>query len=101
MRFSYLMLTIAVSAGDEQGPEASSSPEENGGFDGGGVMGVSSMGQKASGRKRGPDEEAKVKAFWIMGRKWCPRNDGGGRMLEHFLELNLENERLKQELKVS
>jgi hypothetical protein len=92
-------LTLS-STGDEQGQDAPSSPEENGGFDGGGVMGVSSMGQKSGSRRRGADEDGRVKAFWIMGRKWCPRNDGGGRMLEHFLELKLENERLKQELKV-
>jgi hypothetical protein len=91
--------------GDEQGQEPPSSPEENGGFDGGGVMGVSSgmaQNRRRKSQMRSADDpaESRVKAFWIMGRKWCPRNDDGGRMLEHFLELKLENERLKQELKV-
>lgn len=93
--------------GDEQAQEPPSSPEENGGFDGGGVMGVSTgssaQDRRRKSQRRSADEpaESRVKAFWIMGRKWCPRNDDGGRMLEHFLELKLENERLKQELKVS
>ncbi|KAJ9098872.1 hypothetical protein QFC19_006210 [Naganishia cerealis] len=95
--------------GDEHDQETSSSPEGNGGFDGGGIMGVgfanggfgSGSSNRAMSHRRSADDppEKSVKAFWIMGRKWCSRNDAGGRMLEHFLELKLENERLKQELK--
>lgn len=60
----------------------------------------SASGNRQGKRSADDSSEKSVKAFWIMGRKWCSRNDAGGRMLEHFLELKLENERLRQELKV-
>jgi hypothetical protein len=66
------------------------------------ASGSNAQSKRRKSQRRSDDRaESRVKAFWIMGRKWCPRNDDGGRMLEHFLELKLENERLKQELKVS
>ena len=47
------------------------------------------------------DDERSCKAFWVMGRKWQGQGDGGAKMLDSFLELKMENERLRQELRVS
>ncbi len=47
----------------------------------------------------GGEEEKPCKAFWIMGRKWTNQGEGGSKMLDSFLELKLENERLRQELR--
>lgn len=84
--------------GDE-GPEISPSPETNGGFDGGGVMGVNPSVIEGRNRRRSHPDERTCKAFWVMGRKWTGQGDGGGKMLDTFLELKMENERLKQELR--
>lgn len=96
----YPLLTLLL-AGEDDIPETPSSSEDNGGFDGGGVMGVASS-HKQTGREplpAGNGEEKPCKAFWIMGRKWTNQAEGGSKMLDSFLELKLENERLRQELK--
>lgn len=95
--------------GDEaEDPNTPSSPGSNAGFDGGGVMGTTrghrqSFAQNANhiGDNVIDDDERPCKAFWIMGRKWAGHGDGGAKMLDSFLELKMENERLKQELRVS
>jgi hypothetical protein len=45
-------------------------------------------------------DERPCKAFWVMGRKWTNQGEGGTKMLDSFMELKLENERLRQELRV-
>lgn len=90
--------------GEEDTPETPESSEDNGGFDGGGVMGVSRHGKErvpAAAAMASREEDRPCKAFWVMGRKWTGQGEGGGKMLDSFLELKLENERLRQELRVS
>lgn len=97
--------------GEDDIPETPSSSEDNGGFDGGGVMGVTASHKQkrretlppdivgGGGGGGGGEEEKPCKAFWIMGRKWTNQGEGGSKMLDSFLELKLENERLRQELR--
>lgn len=107
---SYIHLT-----GDEQDSADSPDIATNGGFDGGGVMGTNrnaqgpygtdmqarSASDSGMGFGADDDDERPCKAFWIMGRRWQGQRDGGAKMLDSFLELKVENERLKQELRVS
>jgi hypothetical protein len=94
-----------ASFGDDDIPDTPMSPEGNGGFDGGGVMGVgpsSSRSLSFSKRRASQlnlDGDKPCKAFWVMGRKWTGGGDGGAKMLDSFLELKMENERLRQELR--
>jgi hypothetical protein len=98
-----------VGTGDEdEDPGTPDSSGSNGGFDGGGVMGTTRAQRRTfqagiSGGMGGidDDDERTCKAFWIMGRKWQGQGDGGAKMLDSFLELKMENERLRQELRVS
>lgn len=84
--------------GDEE-DESSPASETNGGFEGGGVMAVAPSAIQGRARRRSRSDDQSCKAFWVMGRKWTGSGEGGGKMLDTFLELKMENERLKQELR--
>jgi hypothetical protein len=102
------LLSLRRHIGDEYDePGTPDSSGSNGGFDGGGVMGTTRAQRRSfqagigGGMGMDDDDERSCKAFWVMGRKWQGQGDGGAKMLDSFLELKMENERLRQELRVS
>jgi len=102
------LIDVYTETGDEYDePGTPDSSGSNGGFDGGGVMGTTRAQRRTfqagiNGEMgMDDDDERSCKAFWVMGRKWQGQGDGGAKMLDSFLELKMENERLRQELRVS